>query len=164
MSLYFFFCVLWAYFVVTGGMSTNRGLQQAKFEEWRPAWDGDTALHTGYYSELFRSGRKSYCAHFFSRGSLRASSQHYRAIFLISMYFFLLTVKFHAVLLVRYSKKTLCNFILRGVFYLCAKFGFNSVIQFHEISIFIFKLTTDSQFHPAPHNVELRERAIYLVR
>ncbi len=33
MSLYFFFCVLWAYFVVTGGMSTNRGLQQAKFEE-----------------------------------------------------------------------------------------------------------------------------------
>ncbi len=33
MSLYFFFCVLWAYFVVTDGMSTNRGLQQAKFEE-----------------------------------------------------------------------------------------------------------------------------------
>ncbi len=33
MSLYFFFCVLWAYFVVTGGMSTNRALQQAKFEE-----------------------------------------------------------------------------------------------------------------------------------
>ncbi len=30
MSLYFFFCVLWAYFVVTG---TNRGLQQAKYEE-----------------------------------------------------------------------------------------------------------------------------------
>ncbi len=47
---------------------------------------------------------------------------------------------------------------------MCAKFGFNSVIQFHEISICIFKLTTDSQFHPAPHNVELRERAIYLVR
>ncbi len=33
MSLYFFFCVLWAYFVVTDGMSTNKGLQQAKFEE-----------------------------------------------------------------------------------------------------------------------------------
>ncbi len=33
MSLYLFFCVLWAYFVVTGGMSTNRGLQEAKFEE-----------------------------------------------------------------------------------------------------------------------------------
>ncbi len=33
MSLYFFFCVLWAYFVVTDGMSTNRGLQQAKYEE-----------------------------------------------------------------------------------------------------------------------------------
>ncbi len=33
MSLYFFFCVLWAYFVVTDGMSTNRGLQQAEFEE-----------------------------------------------------------------------------------------------------------------------------------
>ncbi len=114
---------------------------------------------------LFRSGRKSYCAHFFSRGSLRASSQHYRAIFLISIFFLLLlTVKFHAVLLVRFSKKTLCNFILRGVFCLCAKFGFNSVIQFYEISIFIFKLTTDSQFHPAPHNVELRERSIYLVR
>ncbi len=28
-----FFCVLWAYFFVTGGMSTNRGLQQAEFEE-----------------------------------------------------------------------------------------------------------------------------------
>ncbi len=33
MSLYFFFCVLWAYFVVTDGMSTDRGLQQAKYEE-----------------------------------------------------------------------------------------------------------------------------------
>ncbi len=33
MSLYFFFCVLWAYFVITDGMSTNRGLQQTKFEE-----------------------------------------------------------------------------------------------------------------------------------
>ncbi len=44
------------------------------------------------------------------------------------------------------------------------KFGFNSVIQFHEISIFIFKLTTGSQFHPAPLNLELHERAIYLVR
>ncbi len=33
MSLYFFFCVLWAYFAVTDGMSTNKGLQQAKFEE-----------------------------------------------------------------------------------------------------------------------------------
>ncbi len=33
MSLCVFFCVLWAYFVVTRGMSTNRGLQQAKFEE-----------------------------------------------------------------------------------------------------------------------------------
>ncbi len=33
MSLYFFFCVLCAYFVVTDGMSTNRGLQQAKYEE-----------------------------------------------------------------------------------------------------------------------------------
>ncbi len=59
MSLYFFFCVLWAYFVVTDGMSTNRGLQQAEFEEWRPVWDGDTALHTGYYSVLFRSGRRN---------------------------------------------------------------------------------------------------------
>ncbi len=123
-----------------------------------------------------RLGRRYSCAHwllfrviskrpkelprsFFSSGSLRASSQHYRAIFLTSIF-----LKFHAVLLVRYSKKTLCNFILRGVFCLCAKFVFNSVIQFHEISIFIFKLTTDSQFHPAPHNIELRERAIYLVR
>ncbi len=33
MSLYFYFCVLWAYFVVTDRMSTNKGLQQAKFEE-----------------------------------------------------------------------------------------------------------------------------------
>ena len=32
-SLFFFFCVLWAYFVATGGMGTNRGLQQTKFEE-----------------------------------------------------------------------------------------------------------------------------------
>ncbi len=29
----FFFCVLWVYFVATGGMGTNRGLQHAKFEE-----------------------------------------------------------------------------------------------------------------------------------
>ena len=32
-TLLFFFCVLWAYFVAVGGLGTNRGLQQAKFEE-----------------------------------------------------------------------------------------------------------------------------------
>ncbi len=104
LCLYFlFFCVVWTYFVATGGMGTNRGLQQAKFEEWRPVWGGNIVLHSSYYSELFRSGRKSYCALFFSRGSLRASSQHYRAIFLISIFFFCKQYTFHAVILLCYS-------------------------------------------------------------
>ncbi len=33
LAMYLFFCILWTYFVVTGRMGTNRGLQQAKFEE-----------------------------------------------------------------------------------------------------------------------------------
>ncbi len=61
-------------------------------------------------------------------------------------------------------KKLSVTLFYKGGILLVRKFGFNSVIQFHEISIFIFKLTTNSQFHPAPRNVELRERAIYLVR